>query len=121
MTDASSEATVGALNKDGPGVLTTAMSLAPDLAEHGLQAASGITRALHAELFRAANGAVDLLQSVEQVPFKITREVLQHAERFSSSVVGGVEGVGMSVVRALRSSTDAARETVSRTTAALVE
>jgi hypothetical protein len=120
MADAISEANVRTLKTKEPGVLTTAMSLAPDLAENGLRAAFGITRSVHAELFRVTNGAVDWLQSVEQVPFKVTREVLQHAEKLTSGLVGGVEVVGTSVIRALRGSADAACETVSRTPEALV-
>jgi phage-related protein len=120
MTDPMMQSAVRPLNKDESGVLMTVVTVAGDITEQGLKGSFGVARALRSELFRATQGAVDWVESVQQVPFKVVREAIQRADKLSSDAVDGVESVTMAVTSAVRGSGEAAGEMVSRTADALV-
>ena len=113
MPEGITEATVRTLKAD-IGVFTSAVTLAPNLAEQSLKATVGMNRAIHSELFQLTKGALDWTESLVQLPFKIMREGVLYAEKMSAEMIGNLEGMGTAVVKAMRGSAQAANDVVSR-------
>jgi hypothetical protein len=105
---------------ENEGVMSQAVTLAGDLTEQGLDGSIAIAKAVRGHLFRVAQGGVDWVQSVEQVPFALLREVIQRADQLSLKAVEGVESIAMSTTRVFRRSGEAAVALVARTSESLV-
>ncbi len=102
------------------GVFMTMLNVGADLAEQGLMGSLGIARTLRGEVFHAALGAVEWVQAVEQLPFKVVRDSVQRADKLTLAGVDGAEAVALAFLRLVRGSGHAAGEIVTRTTESLV-
>ena len=120
MADVVAQSTMRSPKDGGAGVLMTVVAVASDLTEQSLAGSLGIVRTLRGELFRAAHGAVDWVESLQQAPFKVVRAGLETADKLSSEAIGGVESIAMSVTRVIRGSGQAAGEMLSRTSESIV-
>jgi hypothetical protein len=120
MTDAVGQSMTRSTKPGDAGVLMTVVSVASDLTEQGLKGSLGIVRTVRSEVFRATHGAVDWVESLQQVPFKVVRAAVETADKLSSDVIDGAESVAMSVTKVIRGSGQAAGEMVSRTTESIV-
>jgi hypothetical protein len=120
MTDAVAQSTMRSPKNGEAGVLLTVVSVASDLTEQGVKGSLGIVRTVRSEVFRATHGAVDWVESLQQVPFKVVRAAIETADKLSSDAIDGAESVAISLTKVLRGSGQAAGELVSRTSESIV-
>ena len=119
MSESGSQVEVRTLRLAEDGVIVAMVTSGSNLTEKALEGSFDVVKAARGELFRATVTGIDWIETLQHSVFKIVREAVLRGDGVSLEAVAGAEWVTMAILKAIRGSSEAVGEVVSRTAESL--